>query len=102
MLENTDIPYSTKECVDYLIKFSLFSSDKIPDFINVPIIDIVIETYSDVDAIKNSAHSLIQITKKISEFVIKNDAIYYCYCSDKPIKRNINNIIIINSLNIPF
>ena len=87
MLENTYIPYSTKEGIDYLIKFSLFSSDRIPAFITVPIIDIVIETYSDVYEIKNSTHSLIQITKKISEFVIKNDAIYYCYCSDKPIKR---------------
>ena len=89
MIQNTDIPYSTIEGIDYLIKFTLFSSDKIPEYITIPIVDIVIETNSDVNEIKNSAYSLIQISKLIGTFILNNDAIFYCYCSDKPIKKSL-------------
>lgn len=58
-----------------------------PKNINVPVVDIVIETDSDINEIKNTAYSLIQITKIISDFAQLNDVIFYCYCSDKPIKR---------------
>ncbi len=87
MAENVDIPYSTNEGIDYLIRFTLFSKDRLPEEITIPVVDIVIETDADVNDIKNSAYSLMQITQIISDYAIENNAIYYCYCSDKPIKR---------------
>lgn len=87
MAENIDVPYSTKEGIDYLIRFTLFDKNRVPEKITIPIVDIVIETNADIDKIKNSAYSLLQITQIISEYATKNNAIYYCYCSDKPIKR---------------
>ncbi len=87
MAENVDIPYSTNEGIDYLIRFTLFSKDRLPEEITIPVVDIVIETDADVNDIKNSAYSLMQITQIINDYAIENNAIYYCYCSDKPIKR---------------
>lgn len=87
MAENVDIPYSTNEGIDYLIRFTLFSKDRLPEEITIPVVDIVIETDADVNDIKNSAYSLMQITQIISDYAIENNAIYYCYCSDKPIKK---------------
>ena len=87
MATNIDIPYTTKEGIDYLIKFTLFPQDKLPDEVTIAVVDIVIETDSNINDIKNSAYSLIQITNIISDYAKENDAIYYCYCSDKPIKR---------------
>ena len=88
MAVDTDIPYSTKEGIDYLIKFTLFPKDKLPEEIKIPIVDIVIETDASVDDISNSAFSLLQITQIIHDYAIEHNAIYYCYCSDKPIKRS--------------
>ena len=87
MAENIDIPYTTNEGIDYLIKFTLFPADRLPEKITIPVVDIVIETDTDINDIKNSAYSLMQITQIISDYAIENNAIYYCYCSDKPIKR---------------
>lgn len=87
MFEIIYIPYSTKEGIDYLIKFTPFSSEKLPENINIPIVDIVIETNAESHKITNSAHSLMQITQIISDYALNNNAIYYCYCSDKPVKR---------------
>ena len=81
MAENVDIPYSTNEGIDYLIRFTLFSKDRLPEEITIPVVDIVIETDADVNDIKNSAYSLMQITQIISDYAIENNAIYYCYCS---------------------
>ena len=88
MALDIDIPYSTKEGINYLIKFTHFHNDKLPEGISIPVIDIVIETDADIKDINNSAFSLLQLTKIIHDYAVNHDAIYYCYCSDKPIKRS--------------
>lgn len=61
-----------------------------PEGVNLPIVDIVIEANASFEEISNSASSLFRITQIICEYAMINDAIYYCYCSDKPIKRSKN------------
>ncbi|SCY98740.1 hypothetical protein [Flavobacterium caeni] len=88
MAVNVDIPYSTNEGIDYLIRFTVFPEEKLPEGIHIPVVDIVIETNAEVNDIKNTAFSLIKITQIISNYALEHDAIYYCYCSSNPIKRS--------------
>lgn len=90
MALNTNIPYTTKEDIEYLIRFTLFEEEHVPEGVNLPIVDIVIEANASFEEISNSASSLFRITQIICEYAMINDAIYYCYCSDKPIKRSKN------------
>jgi hypothetical protein len=88
MAINADIPYSTNQGIDYLIRFTVFPKESLPKGINIPVVDIVIETNAEVNDIKNTAFSLIKITNIISEYILEHDAIYYCYCSSNPIKKS--------------
>lgn len=90
MAVDTYVPYTTKEGIEYLIQFILFEEDKVPDDINLPIVDIVIQTNADFSEINNNISSLLQISKIICDYMNEHDAVYYCYCSEKPIKRHKN------------
>ncbi len=87
-----DIPYSTKEGINYLIRFSQFDREYIPEYIHTSILDIVIETDANPNDIKNNASSLFQISKIIHNHANLHDAIYYCYCSNKFIPRSQNKL----------
>lgn len=88
MVVDTYVPYTSNEGIDYLIRFTVFTEGAVPEGIKIPIVDIVIETDASVEIINNSASSLFQISKIILEYATKHDAIYYCYCSEKPIKKS--------------
>lgn len=88
---DTNIPYTTKEGIDYLIKFTSFPPNQL-EGIEIPIVDIVIETNANIEEINNSASSLLQISQIISDYAMQHDAIYYCYSSDKPVKKSKNKI----------
>lgn len=92
MFFDSEIPYTTSGGIDYLIKFTAFDPDRLPEGINVTLIDIVIETDAPSGAIDNNAHSLLQITKIILEYMRDKDAILYSYCSDRPIKKSKRNL----------
>ncbi len=92
MAIDTNITYTTKEGIDYLIKFTSFPPNQLPIGIEIPVVDIVIETNANIETINNSATSLLQISQIISDYAMQHDAIYYCYCSDKPIKKSKNKI----------
>jgi len=91
MAEDSLIPYTTDEGINYLIKFTVFSPEKLPEEINLPVIDIVIETDSAVHDINNDSKVLIQITKIISDYLKEEEAILYYYCSDREIKKSKRN-----------
>ncbi len=88
MLSNHLINYSTNEAIDYIIKFTAIEPNQLPIGIDIPVIDIVIETSTEFENIKNSAYSLLQITKIIYEYALINEAVYYFYCSNKSILKS--------------
>jgi hypothetical protein len=88
MLSNHLINYSTNEGIDYIIKFTVIEPNQLPIGIDIPVIDIIIETSTEFEDIKNSAYSLLQITKIIHQYALINDAIYYFYCSNKSILKS--------------
>jgi hypothetical protein len=88
-MDDVEIPYTTKEGIEYLITFKYFAPEHIPLGINVPIIDIAIITTADIDLINNSSTDIFEIGNIIYDQANKVDAVYYCICSDKQIKKNI-------------
>lgn len=85
---NQDFPFTTKEGHEYLIKFSQFNPDNIPDEITIPVVDVAIELALSANQ-TNNAGTLFQISALINNYIIKHDVILYCYCDMAPIdKRN--------------
>lgn len=87
------IPYTNIFGVNYLIEFSEFKKEILPEElqINLSIIEVVITTESDLKDIKNNASTLLKISDLISEYMRSNDYIYYFYCSNAPIFRSNKN-----------
>jgi len=91
MVYDQEIPYTSEDNVNYLIRFSAFPADKLPEGINLPVVDIVIETDADFKVISNSRASLSKMVNIILDYADKNNVVLYCYCSDKAIKKSKNN-----------
>jgi hypothetical protein len=82
------IPLETKEGHEYLIKFNPLDPNVIPQGVAIPVIDIAIERVNHIQD-TNNAKTLFQIAGIISNYMVDNDVILYCYCDSASInKRN--------------
>ena len=82
MNRETEVPLITKEGHNYLISFSSFQTENLPQ-ITIPIVDLTISVENNVGI--NNGATLLQITSIIKNYLNENDVVLYCYCDNKAI-----------------
>ena len=75
------------EGFEYLIKFTTFSQDHLPETFILPIVDITIEIMEQPNQI-NNGKTLFQFSSTIQQFLDNNNVVLYFYCSNDPIAKN--------------
>lgn len=83
------IPLTSREGHRYLIQFSKFQDDIVPEAIEIDIVDVVIVLENDCGI--NNANTLFQISGIIKEYLDENGVILYCFCDNSEIIRGKNN-----------
>ena len=78
------IPYITVEGYEYLIKFTEFNKNYLPEEFSLPIIDITIVANGEMDNI-NNGKTLFEFSSLINDYLDNNDIILYFYCSNDSI-----------------
>ncbi|MDV6169577.1 hypothetical protein R1T16_14165 [Flavobacterium sp. DG1-102-2] len=92
MALNRVVPYTTNDGINYLIKFSVFKAEVLPEQITLPVVEIIIETNSTHDNIYNDISTIKRLLHIVLEYIHENDVVFYFYCSNKPIKKSEKNI----------
>ncbi len=86
MLDKT-IPYITVEGFQYLIRFTEFNKNNLPDSFSIPLVDVTIEIMAPQTHI-NNGKTLFDFCCIIQEYLNSNDIILYFYCSHDPVTKN--------------
>jgi len=92
MALNRVVPYTTNDGINYLIKFSVFKAEVLPEQITLPVVEIIIETNSTHDNIYNDISTIKRLLHIVLEYIHENDVVFYFYCNNKPIKKSEKNI----------
>lgn len=86
MLDKT-VPYTTVEGFQYLIRFTEFDKNHLPESFSIPLVDVTIEIMAQQTKI-NNGKTLFDFCHIIQDYLDLNNIVLYFYCSHDPITKN--------------
>ena len=86
---NKTVPYTTVEGFEYLIRFTEFDKNHLPNTFSMPLVDVTIEIMAQQTQI-NNGKTLFDFCSIIQGSLDLNNIVLYFYCSHDPITKNKN------------